>query len=63
VRNWKGCRFHKKKKWMDSAEPDFRVITREALWMLEMALPSAEDIDKACVTVQAIPWTLPAYGF
>jgi len=27
----------------------FRVITREALWMLEMGIASAEDIDKACV--------------
>jgi 3-hydroxybutyryl-CoA dehydrogenase len=27
----------------------FRVITREALWMLEMGVASAEDIDKACV--------------
>lgn len=27
----------------------FRVITREALWMLEMDIASAEDIDKACV--------------
>lgn len=27
----------------------FRVIRREALWMLEMGLASAEDIDKACV--------------
>jgi len=27
----------------------FGVITREALWMLEMGIASAEDIDKACV--------------
>jgi 3-hydroxybutyryl-CoA dehydrogenase len=27
----------------------FRVISREALWMLEMGVASAEDIDKACV--------------
>jgi len=27
----------------------FRVISREALWMLEMGIASAEDIDKACV--------------
>ncbi|MGB9697890.1 MAG: 3-hydroxyacyl-CoA dehydrogenase family protein [Thermodesulfobacteriota bacterium] len=27
----------------------FRAITREALWMLEMGIASAEDIDKACV--------------
>jgi 3-hydroxybutyryl-CoA dehydrogenase len=27
----------------------FRVITREALWMLEMEIATAEDIDKACV--------------
>jgi 3-hydroxybutyryl-CoA dehydrogenase len=27
----------------------FRVITREALWMMEMGIASAEDIDKACV--------------
>jgi len=27
----------------------FRVITREALWMLEMGIATAEDIDKACV--------------
>ena len=27
----------------------FRVITREALWMLEMGVASVEDIDKACV--------------
>jgi len=27
----------------------FRVITREALWMLEMGIASFEDIDKACV--------------
>jgi len=27
----------------------FRVITREALWMLEMGVATAEDIDKACV--------------
>jgi len=27
----------------------FRVITREALWMLEMGIASAEDIDRACV--------------
>ena len=27
----------------------FRVIAREALWMLEMGIATAEDIDKACV--------------
>jgi 3-hydroxybutyryl-CoA dehydrogenase len=27
----------------------FRVISREALWMLEMGIATAEDIDKACV--------------
>jgi 3-hydroxybutyryl-CoA dehydrogenase len=27
----------------------FRVIRKEALWMLEMGVASAEDIDKACV--------------
>ena len=27
----------------------FRVISREALWMLDMGVASAEDIDKACV--------------
>jgi len=27
----------------------FRAITREALWMLEMEIASAEDIDRACV--------------
>ena len=27
----------------------FAVITREALWMLDMGIASAEDIDKACV--------------
>jgi len=27
----------------------FRVITNEALWMLEMGIATAEDIDKACV--------------
>ncbi len=27
----------------------FRAISREALWMLEMGVASAEDIDKACV--------------
>ena len=27
----------------------FRVIGREALWMLEMGIATAEDIDKACV--------------
>jgi len=27
----------------------FAVITREAMWMLEMGIASAEDIDKACV--------------
>jgi 3-hydroxybutyryl-CoA dehydrogenase len=27
----------------------FRVITKEALWMLEMGIATAEDIDKACV--------------
>jgi len=27
----------------------FKVIGREALWMLEMGIASAEDIDKACV--------------
>jgi len=27
----------------------FSVISREALWMLEMGVASAEDIDKACV--------------
>ncbi len=27
----------------------FRVIAREALWMLEMGVATAEDIDKACV--------------
>lgn len=27
----------------------FRAISREALWMLEMGIASAEDIDKACV--------------
>ena len=27
----------------------FRVITKEALWMLEMGVASMEDIDKACV--------------
>ena len=27
----------------------FRVITKEALWMLEMGIASFEDIDKACV--------------
>lgn len=27
----------------------FRVIAREALWMLDMGVASAEDIDKACV--------------
>ena len=27
----------------------FRVISREALWMLEMGVATAEDIDKACV--------------
>jgi 3-hydroxybutyryl-CoA dehydrogenase len=27
----------------------FRVIGREALWMLEMGIASFEDIDKACV--------------
>jgi 3-hydroxybutyryl-CoA dehydrogenase len=27
----------------------FRVIAKEALWMLEMGVASAEDIDKACV--------------
>lgn len=27
----------------------FKVISREALWMLEMGIATAEDIDKACV--------------
>ena len=27
----------------------FKVITKEAMWMLEMGVASAEDIDKACV--------------
>jgi len=27
----------------------FKVIAREALWMLEMGIASIEDIDKACV--------------